>query len=59
MTNNVKTLYIYTAVGEEDLKQAIKSINSIIDLVKSKASVIGERDLELMKKVHKTAVIST
>lgn len=59
MTNNVKTLYIYTAVGEEDLNQAIKSINSIIDLVKNKASVIGERDLELMKKVHKTAVIST
>lgn len=59
MTNNVKTLYIYTAVGEDDLNQAIKSINSIIDLVKSKASVIGEKDLELMKKVHKTAVIST
>lgn len=59
MTNNVKTLYIYTAVGEDDLSQAIKSINSIIDLVKNKASVIGERDLELMKKVHKTAVIST
>ena len=59
MTNNVKTLYVYTAVSEEDLEEAINSINSTINLVKNEDSVIGERDLELMKKVHKTAVIST
>lgn len=59
MTNSVKTLYIYTAVGEEDLNSAIDAINETISGVKSGSLAIGERDLELMKKVHKTAVIST
>ena len=59
MTNNVKTLYIYTAVGEEDLNSAIEAIDETIISVKNGNLEIGERDLELMKKVHKTAVIST
>ncbi|MGG7212230.1 M16 family metallopeptidase [Clostridium nigeriense] len=59
MTNNVKTLYIYTAVGEEDLTSAIEAIDETITSVKNGDLSIGERDLELMKKVHKTAVIST
>lgn len=59
MTNSVKTLYIYTAVGEDDLDAAINAINETISGVKSGNLEIGERDLELMKKVHKTAVIST
>ncbi|WP_195265545.1 MULTISPECIES: pitrilysin family protein [unclassified Clostridium] len=59
MTNSVKTLYIYTAVGEEDLNAAVDAINETISGVKSGSLAIGERDLELMKKVHKTAVIST
>lgn len=59
MTNNVKTLYIYTAVGEEDLDSAIDAIDETISNVKNGKLSIGERDLELMKKVHKTAVIST
>jgi predicted Zn-dependent peptidase len=59
MTNNVKTLYIYTAVSEEDLKAAKESIDKTILDVKEGKLEIGERDLNLMKKVHKTAVIST
>ncbi|MDU5106323.1 pitrilysin family protein [Clostridium sp.] len=59
MTNNVKTLYIYTSVGEEDLEAAKKAIDETIASVKSGDLEIGEKDLELMKKVHKTAVIST
>ena len=59
MSNNVKTLYIYTAVGEDDIDLAIEAINNTIDSVKNGTLSIGERDLELMKKVHKTAVIST
>ncbi len=59
MTNNVKTLYIYTSVGEEDLEAAKKAIDETITSVKNGDLEIGERDLELMKKVHKTAVIST
>lgn len=59
MTNNVKTLYIYTSVGEEDLESAKEAIDETIESVKNGDLEIGERDLELMKKVHKTAVIST
>ncbi|WP_300385867.1 pitrilysin family protein [Clostridium sp.] len=59
MTNNVKTLYIYTAVGEEDVEAAVKSIDETINGVKDGTLEIGDKDLELMKKVHKTAVIST
>lgn len=59
MTNSVKTLYIYTAVGEEDVEAAVKSIDETINGVKDGTLEIGDRDLELMKKVHKTAVIST
>ncbi|MDZ4907447.1 insulinase family protein, partial [Clostridium perfringens] len=58
-TNSVKTLYIYTAVAEDDLDAAINAINETIDGVKNGNLSIGEKDLELMKKVHKTAVIST
>jgi len=59
MTNNVKTLYIYTAVSEEDVDSAIEAIDETIKGVKDGSLEIGERDLQLMKKVHKTAVIST
>lgn len=59
MTNNVKTLYIYTSVGEEDLSSAIEAIDETIYSVKNGDLAIVERDLDLMKKVHKTAVIST
>lgn len=59
MTNSVKTLYIYTAVGEEDVEAAVRAIDETINGVKEGTLEIGDRDLELMKKVHKTAVIST
>lgn len=59
MTNDVKTLYIYTSVGEEDLESAVEAIDETILSVVNGDLAIGERDLELMKKVHKTAVIST
>jgi len=59
MTNNVKTLYIYTAVSEEDVDSAIEAIEETIKGVKDGSLEIGERDLQLMKKVHKTAIIST
>lgn len=59
MTQNVKTLYIYTAVDEEDIEETINTIDSILEGIKNRTVEIGERDLEIMKKVHKTAVIST
>lgn len=59
MTKNVKTLYIYTAVGEDDIDGALEAIDSTLNGIKNRSIDIGNRDLTLMKKVHKTAVIST
>ena len=59
MTNHIKSLYIYTAVAEEDVNKTIEAINEILEGVKEKKIEIGDRDLDIMKKVHKTAVIST
>lgn len=59
MTEEVKTLYIYTAVSNEDLNETKKAIDELIESLINGDIVIGERDLSIMKKVHKTAVIST
>lgn len=59
MTNSVKTLYIYTAVSKKDLEAAIKVIDKTILSVKKGNLEFGERDLTLMKKIHRTAVLST
>ncbi len=59
ITQNVKTLYIYTAVDEEDIDDAANAIEEIFKNIKFRKIIIGENDLNVMKKVHKTAVIST
>lgn len=59
ITNNIKTLYIYTAVSEENIEEAENAINLTLSNVIDGKIQIGERDLDIMKKVHKTAVIST
>ncbi|SFU73664.1 Predicted Zn-dependent peptidase [Clostridium sp. DSM 8431] len=59
LTKNMKSLYIYTSVAEDDVEKTIEAINETLDRVINKSTVIGEKDLEIMKKVYKTAVIST
>ena len=59
MSENIKTMYIYTAVDEEDIDDAMKAIEETLESIKSSKIKIDKRDLEVMKKVHKTAVIST
>lgn len=59
ITQNVKTLYVYTAVDEEDIDDAANAIEEIFKNIKFRKVIIGENDLNIMKKVHKTAVIST
>ena len=59
ITKSIKTLYIYTAVSEENINEALKAINTTLNNVVSGKIILGERDLKIMKKVHKTAVIST
>ena len=55
----MKTLYVYTAVDEEDIEAASKAIEQIFRDIKSRKNIIGDNDLNIMKKVHKTAVLST
>lgn len=59
ITQNVRTLYVYTAVDEEDIDDAASAIEEIFKDIKFRNIIIGENDLNVMKKVHKTAVIST
>ncbi|ATD55305.1 M16 family metallopeptidase [Clostridium chauvoei] len=59
MTKGVKTFSIYTAVSEDDIDNALEAIDETILGVKNGNIEIGERDLTLMKKIHKTAVITT
>lgn len=59
MTKNIKSLYLYTAVSNEDVDLAIKAIDEALSKVINGEITFGDYDLEIMKKVHKTAVIST
>lgn len=59
LTKYMKTLYIYTAVADEDVEGAIKAIDKTLNSILNGKITIGDRDLDVMKKVHKTAVIST
>lgn len=59
ITNNIKTLYIYTAVGEENIEETKNAIDETLKNLVDGIIKIGDKDLNIMKKVHKTAVIST
>lgn len=59
LDKNVKMLTIYTSVNEEDVEEALRTINNCIDDIKNEKIVLDERNVALMKKVLKTAVAST
>ena len=59
ISENIKTMYIYTAVDEEDIDETIEAIEATLNSIKLAEIKIDKRDLSVMKKVHKTAVIST
>lgn len=59
MSKNVKTLYIYTAVAEENIEETMNTINKCINNIKNKKILFNTITVDLMKKVHKTAVVST
>lgn len=59
VTNFVKTLYIYTAVGEENIEEATNIIDGCIRKLINKEIIFDENTMNLMKKILKTAVIST
>lgn len=57
-TKHIKTLYIYTSVGERDLQRAKKTIENIINEIIEKKRNIDEKSINHMKKVMKTGIIS-
>ncbi|WZL71964.1 pitrilysin family protein [Clostridiaceae bacterium 35-E11] len=57
-TEAIKSLYIYTAVAEEDLGQARNEVENCIEAIKTRKGMISEKDITLMKKVIKTGVAS-
>lgn len=59
ISKDSKVLYIYTSVGDEDVKEAKNAIDSVINDIHLGNIKFTDKDLEIMKKVHKTAVIST
>lgn len=59
LDEGVKTLYVYTSVGEENLKEAVDVIEDCIDKVKKGDIIFKDDMVSLMKKVLKTAVIFT
>jgi predicted Zn-dependent peptidase len=56
---NVKTLYIYTAVSEENVDEAIDVIDTAIRDIENEKIVFDDSTITLMKKVFKTAIAST
>lgn len=58
MSRAVKTLYIYTAVEKNKVKEAIETINTCIRDIINKEVLFDINTVNLMKKVLKTAVVS-
>lgn len=58
-SNNVKTLYIYTAVAAKDVDEAIDVIDAVIKDIETEKIVFDENTISLMKKIMKTAIAST
>lgn len=59
MTAEVKTLYIYTAVGSENVDKAQEIIDECINNILNETIIFDESTINLMKKVLKTAVAFT
>lgn len=58
-TKDVKLLYIYTAVANENVRESIDIINTCIDKIKKREIIFDEETIWLMKKALKTDIAST
>ncbi|AOT72620.1 M16 family metallopeptidase [Geosporobacter ferrireducens] len=57
-TEYIKVLTIYTSVGEEDVFEAKSIIEGCIHKIKTREICLDEKNIQLMKRVIKTAVAS-
>lgn len=53
ISTNIKTLYIYTSVAEENLEEAKYAIEETLNNIIDGKIQICDRDLDVMKKVHR------
>lgn len=58
-TDNVKMMYIYTAISYDKVDEAMNIINACVKNIKNETITFNNNIIELMKKVYKTAVAST
>lgn len=59
LDENVNTMNIFTSVREESIDEVIEVIDAAIDDIKNKVINFDEDMLCMMKKTHKTGVVST
>lgn len=59
MTRYVKTLYIYTAVDDDKVNEALQVIDSCIEGIKKREINFDDKTIDLMRKVLKTSVAAT
>ncbi|MGL4453420.1 MAG: M16 family metallopeptidase [Sarcina sp.] len=59
LSKNIRLMNIFIAVGEESVDESLEAINEVIENVQKEVINIDEDTLGLMKKIHKTAVLST
>lgn len=59
LTDNIKTLYIYTSVSSENVDEAINVVDTCIQNIKEEKIVFDDNTIKTMKKVFKTAIAST
>lgn len=59
LTDNIKTLYIYTSVSSENVDEAINVVDKCIQNIKEEKIVFDDNTIKTMKKVFKTAIAST
>lgn len=58
-SKNVKIMYIYTAVKKSNINSAAECIDKCLEKVKNEKDFIDNKSIVIMKKVLKTAVVST
>ncbi|WP_297517873.1 pitrilysin family protein [uncultured Clostridium sp.] len=59
LSKNIRLMNIFIAVGEESLDESLEAIEDVIEDVRNEVLKIDDDMLGLMKKIHKTAVLST
>ncbi|GAA0179167.1 pitrilysin family protein [Clostridium sediminicola] len=58
-SKNIKLIYFYTSVNEENMDEAMDIIEKSFEDIKNKKIKYTKDDIELMKKIFKTSLTST